>query len=151
MLFQPPGRSEPMRLQGAFIGTAETERVMQWYEDRRAARLAAAADPAALQPLEEDILALVRTQEAAEKGEGGKGPAQEQERDALFRRAAEECINNRGGSTSLLQRRLGIGYGRAARIIDQLETAGILSPTDGNSSRPRDVLIGHEQLDEYAG
>jgi S-DNA-T family DNA segregation ATPase FtsK/SpoIIIE len=47
----------------------------------------------------------------------------------------------------LLQRRLRIGYGRAARIIDQLHFAGILGPPDG--SRPREVLIGFDQLDEY--
>jgi S-DNA-T family DNA segregation ATPase FtsK/SpoIIIE len=51
------------------------------------------------------------------------------------------------GSTSLLQRRLRIGYGRAARIIDQLHEAGILGPPDG--SKPREVLIGMHQLDEY--
>jgi S-DNA-T family DNA segregation ATPase FtsK/SpoIIIE len=71
------------------------------------------------------------------------------ERDSLFREAAEVCIQNQGGSTSLLQRKLRIGYGRAARIIDQLHAAGILGPPDG--SRPRDVLIGIAQLDEYTG
>src|SRR5205814_1166942 len=50
------------------------------------------------------------------------------------------------GSTSLLQRRMSIGYGRAARIIDQLEMAGILGPANG--SKPRDVLVGLEDLDE---
>ena len=63
--------------------------------------------------------------------------------------AAEACVQNQGGSTSLLQRKLKIGYGRAARIIDQLYEAGILGPPDG--SKPRDVLIGIDQLDEYAG
>jgi len=57
------------------------------------------------------------------------------------------CIQNQGGSTSLLQRRMSIGYGRAARVIDQLHMAGILGPPDG--SKPREVLIGFDQLDEY--
>jgi S-DNA-T family DNA segregation ATPase FtsK/SpoIIIE len=74
---------------------------------------------------------------------GGGGP-----RDSLFREAAEACIQNQGGSTSLLQRRLRIGYGRAARIIDQLQLAGVLGPPDG--SKPREVLIGLSQLDEYS-
>ena len=73
---------------------------------------------------------------------GGRGRrragAEAGERDALFREAAEACIQNQGGSTSLLQRRLRIGYGRAARIIDQLHYAGILGPPDG--SKPREVL-----------
>jgi S-DNA-T family DNA segregation ATPase FtsK/SpoIIIE len=140
MLFLPPGRSEPMRLQGAYIGTDESERVMEWYVARRAARRVA------LEAQEADILELVRAQEGAE--EAG-GQSDEGERDALFREAAEACIQNQGGSTSLLQRRLRIGYGRAARIIDQLHYAGILGPPDG--SKPRDVLVGFDQLDEYCG
>jgi S-DNA-T family DNA segregation ATPase FtsK/SpoIIIE len=95
---------------------------------------------------EADILELVRSQEV--EGEAG-GQAEEGERDVLFREAAEACIQNQGGSTSLLQRRLRIGYGRAARIIDQLHYAGILGPPDG--SKPRDVLVGFDQLDEYCG
>jgi S-DNA-T family DNA segregation ATPase FtsK/SpoIIIE len=141
MLFLPPGKSEPMRLQGAYIGTEDSERVMEWYVARRAARQAALQTAAA----EADILEMVRAQE----GEAEGGPAEDEagERDALFREAAEACIQNQGGSTSLLQRRLRIGYGRAARIIDQLHYAGILGPPDG--SKPREVLVGFDQLDEY--
>ena len=143
MLFLPPGKSEPMRLQGAYISTDESEKVMDWYVGRRAARRAAHE---AAEALEADILDLVRAQE----GEGeSSSEAQEGERDQLFREAAEACIQNQGGSTSLLQRRLRIGYGRAARIIDQLHYAGILGPPDG--SKPRDVLVGFDQLDEYCG
>jgi DNA segregation ATPase FtsK/SpoIIIE, S-DNA-T family len=141
MLFLPPGKSEPMRLQGAYISTEESERVMEWYVARRAARRAAQE----AQAEEVDILELVRSQE----GEAEVGSDSESgERDALFREAAEACIQNQGGSTSLLQRRLRIGYGRAARIIDQLHYAGILGPPDG--SKPRDVLVGFDQLDEYS-
>ena len=143
MLFLPPGKSEPMRLQGAYIGTDESERVMEWYVGRRAARRVALE---AAEAQEADILELVRSQEV--EGEAA-GQADEGERDALFREAAEACIQNQGGSTSLLQRRLRIGYGRAARIIDQLHYAGILGPPDG--SKPRDVLVGFDQLDEYCG
>jgi S-DNA-T family DNA segregation ATPase FtsK/SpoIIIE len=141
MLFMPPGKSEPMRLQGAYIGTDESERIVEWYEKRRTARRLAQVEAQ-----EADILELVRAQE----GEGeGAAETQEGERDTLFREAAEACIQNQGGSTSLLQRRLRIGYGRAARIIDQLHYAGILGPPDG--SKPRDVLVGFDQLDEYCG
>jgi S-DNA-T family DNA segregation ATPase FtsK/SpoIIIE len=140
MLFMPPGKSEPMRLQGAYIGTDESERIMDWYVKRRAARRQAQ------ESAEADILELVRAQEG--ESEGG-AETEESERDLLFREAAEACIQNQGGSTSLLQRRLRIGYGRAARIIDQLHYAGILGPPDG--SKPRDVLVGFDQLDEYCG
>jgi S-DNA-T family DNA segregation ATPase FtsK/SpoIIIE len=142
MLFLPPGKSEPMRLQGAYIATEESERVTEWYVARRAARRLVQESLAQ----EPDILEVVRAQE----GESEAGAAEEEgERDTLFREAAEACIQNQGGSTSLLQRRLRIGYGRAARVIDQLHYAGILGPPDG--SKPRDVLIGFDQLDEYCG
>jgi S-DNA-T family DNA segregation ATPase FtsK/SpoIIIE len=71
------------------------------------------------------------------------------DRDKLFRDAAEVVIQHQLGSTSLLQRRLKVGYGRAARIIDQLHDAGILGPPDG--SKPRDVLMGLEDLDRICG
>jgi S-DNA-T family DNA segregation ATPase FtsK/SpoIIIE len=137
MLFLPPGKSEPQRIQGAYIATEETERLMQWFEGRREAAAAAAAEP--------DILEQIRQQEL--EGEEDGEPVEPGERDALFRQAAEICIQNLGGSTSLLQRRLKIGYGRAARIIDQLHEAGILGPSEG--ARGREVLIRITQLDEY--
>ena len=147
MLFLPPGKSEPQRIQGAYIATEETERLMDWFDARRAARVAAAGgvDPAAQR--EQDILAVVRALELAE--DGGGSASFDGERDPLFRDAAELCVQNQGGSTSLLQRRLSIGYGRAARIIDQLHMAGILGPSTPGSSKPREVLIGIDQVDEY--
>jgi S-DNA-T family DNA segregation ATPase FtsK/SpoIIIE len=140
MLFLPPGKSEPVRVQGAFISTDETERIMAWYRSRKAAE-----GTAAVRQAMEQQIAAIEAAEAAERG--GEGGAEEMgERDPLFRQAAEVCIQNQLGSTSLLQRRMSIGYGRAARIIDQLEMAGILGPANG--SKPRDVLVGLEELDE---
>jgi S-DNA-T family DNA segregation ATPase FtsK/SpoIIIE len=139
MLFLPPGKSEPMRVQGAFISTDETERLMEWYKEH--ARAAAAAPGTSI---DEQVTALEQAEKQGEEGGGvGEGAG---ERDPLFRQAAEVCIQNQLGSTSLLQRRMSIGYGRAARIIDQLELAGILGPANG--SKPRDVLVGLEDLDE---
>jgi S-DNA-T family DNA segregation ATPase FtsK/SpoIIIE len=77
------------------------------------------------------------------------GDAALEKRDPLFRKAAETCIQHQLGSTSLLQRRLGIGYGRAARVIDQLHAAGVLGPPNG--SKPRDILVGFDDLDRIAG
>jgi S-DNA-T family DNA segregation ATPase FtsK/SpoIIIE len=142
MLFLPPGKSEPMRLQGAYIATEETERLMDWYEALREKQ------KVETEVEEPNILEMIKAEEAAE--DGGVGPgAGGGDRDPLFRRAAEVCLQNQGGSTSLLQRKLSIGYGKAARIIDQLEEAGILGPPDG--SKPREVLVGFGQLDEYLG
>ena len=146
MLFIPPGKSEPSRLQGAYLSSEETERLMAWYEGHRPA-------PAEGQPVESelDILEQVRAREALEQGKGDEdGDAAEAgERDKLFRDAAEVVIQHQHGSTSLLQRRLKIGYGRAARIIDQLHFAGVLGPPDG--SKPRDVLVGLDELDRICG
>ena len=138
MLFLPPGKSALLRVQGAFISTDETERLMDWYK-------AHAAQAASGTSIDEQVTALEEREKAGEDaGEGGTGTPGE--RDSLFRQAAEVCIQNQLGSTSLLQRRMSIGYGRAARIIDQLELAGILGPANG--SKPRDVLVGLEDLDE---
>ncbi|MDH3498355.1 MAG: DNA translocase FtsK [Gemmatimonadota bacterium] len=152
MLFLPPGKSEPVRLQGAFISTDETERLTGWYADQKAERDAALASQGLLPPEtgEADILDVVAAREMVEEGADATGVAEAAgERDALFREAAELCIQHQLGSTSLLQRKLRIGYGRAARIVDQLHEAGILGPPDG--SKPREVLIGGGQLDEYCG
>ncbi|MFA6167522.1 MAG: DNA translocase FtsK 4TM domain-containing protein [Gemmatimonadaceae bacterium] len=152
MLFIPPGKSEPARLQGAFLSNEDTERLMHWYADRREARKAALeANGYMHEPTEEemDILERVRQQEALEAGAGQDGDTDDGDRDKLFREAAEVCIQNQGGSTSLLQRRLRIGYGRAARVIDQLHLAGVLGPPDG--SKPRDVLAGLDDLDRICG
>lgn len=148
MLFVPPGRSEPLRLQGAFISTEETEAITGWYRARTEALAGEPARGGVAGLEEEDILEVVREREALEAAAaGGGGSESSGERDPLFREAAEVCIQHQLGSTSLLQRKLRIGYGRAARIIDQLHEAGILGPPDG--SKPREVLIGMHQLDEY--
>jgi DNA segregation ATPase FtsK/SpoIIIE, S-DNA-T family len=145
MLFLLPGRSDPLRIQGAYISTEETEQLMQWYRDQvRLRREAAAAGTVSLDEQEIDILEVVR----AHEGDHDELEAAEDigDRDKLFREAALLCIQHQGGSTSLLQRRLRIGYGRAARIIDQLHHAGVLGPPDG--SKPREVLVDMIQLDQ---
>ena len=153
MLFVPPGKSEPSRLQGAFISSEDTEKLTNWYEDKKSRRRAAAEAQGFFleETIEADILETIRKKEAeaaqgASDGEGDDGDA---DRDKLFREAAEVVIQHQQGSTSLLQRRLKVGYGRAARIIDQLQVAGILGPPDG--SRPRDVLAGLDDLDRICG
>ena len=146
MLFIPPGKSEAARLQGAYLSSEDTERLLKWYEDARARHEAGEGITA-----EPDILETVRALEA--KGDGGEdddGDRSSDDRDARFREAAEVVIQHRQGSTSLLQRRLKVGYGRAARIIDQLEAAGVLAPSEG-AARPRDVLVGVQDLDRICG
>jgi DNA segregation ATPase FtsK/SpoIIIE, S-DNA-T family len=139
MLFLPPGHSDPQRIQGAYLSTEDTEELMAWYRDRAAERASAGAE------LEErDILDIVRAREGSQ--DELEAAVDAQDRDKLFREAAEICIQSQNGSTSLLQRRLRIGYGRAARIIDQLHAAGILGPADGSKSR--EVLVDFIQLEQ---
>jgi len=144
-LFIPPGKSEPVRIQGAFISTEETEALTRWYTARKAELEAQRAAEGLVPEPESDILEVVQQFEEEEPAFAGGG--EPEERDSLFRDAAEVCIVNQGGSTSLLQRKLKIGYGRAARIMDQLEDAGILGPSEG--AKGREVLIGMAQLEEY--
>jgi S-DNA-T family DNA segregation ATPase FtsK/SpoIIIE len=150
MLFLPPGKNEPIRVQGAFISTEETDRMMTWYREQRdiMSMLREAEEEAAAEA-EADILEEIRShelEEAAEAALGGEGAG---DWDELFRAAAEVCIQHEQGSTSLLQRRLKIGYGRAARIVDQLHDAGVLGPSEG--SKAREVLIGADELDAICG
>ena len=141
MLFLEPGKSEPVRLQGAYISTEESEKIMERYRQWKVER----EHRGTVEGAESNILDEVPD---GDGGEGGAdGAADAGERDQQFKDAAIACIQNQGGSTSLLQRKLGIGYGRAARIMDQLEEAGILGPANG--SKPRDVRIGIDQIDEY--
>jgi S-DNA-T family DNA segregation ATPase FtsK/SpoIIIE len=153
MLFIPPGKSEPSRLQGAFLSSDDTENLMKWYHDRREAKRATlvaqgvlADENAAEEP---DILEAVRQREAQDSGGTDDAEPETVDRDKLFREAAEVVIQHQQGSTSLLQRRLKVGYGRAARIIDQLHFAGVLGPPDG--SKPRDVLVGLDELERICG
>ena len=141
MLFLPPGHGEPVRMQGAFISTDETEELMGWYREQADTLEALKAR---VKSDEGDILEVVKAMEG-EDGEAGEGVIRG-DWDPLFREAAEACIHQKAGSTSLLQRRLRIGYGRAARIVDQLHDAGVLGPPDG--SKPREVLVMMAELDE---
>jgi S-DNA-T family DNA segregation ATPase FtsK/SpoIIIE len=129
MLFMPADRAEPIRIQGAYVSTAETVRVVDYLkaagEKLDAARIAPPVDIIA-EASELEMAAL-------------------DERDELFLAAARVVIEHDQGSTSLLQRRLKVGYSRAARILDQLERARIVGPPDG--TKPRDVLITSEELD----
>jgi S-DNA-T family DNA segregation ATPase FtsK/SpoIIIE len=152
MLFIPPGKSEAARLQGAYISSEDTEALMRWYEERKAKRQAeyeakglVVEEPVAQEP---DILEEMRKREAVSTSDAADSDMVG-ERDKLFREAAEVVVQNQLGSTSLLQRRLKVGYGRAARIIDQLQEAGILGPADG--SKAREVLVSLDEIDRICG
>lgn len=118
MLFRPPGSSELVRVHGAFVEEEEIENVVDFLKDQREAEY------------DESILS------AAISGEGGE----DEEVDELFEEAVECCVEAGEASISMIQRRLRIGYNRAARIIDEMERQGIIGPASGGSSR-REVLM----------
>ena len=145
MLFLPPGTSEPVRIQGAYISTAETDRMMAWYRDQ--IELQNKALDETEEAKESDILEQMRAYER--EAEMAVGAESAGDWDDLFRAAGEVCVQHQQGSTSLLQRKLKVGYGRAARIVDQLHDAGILGPSEG--SKAREVLVGLDELETICG
>ena len=145
MLFLPPGESDPVRIQGAYLPTEDTERLMGWYTEliEQHGEGVVSAESG----VETDILEEMRGREAEEAELAADEIGGEW--DELFQEAAEVCIQNGTGSTSLLQRRLSIGYGRAARIVDQLFDAGVLGPSDG--AKGREVLMSMSDLSSMFG
>lgn len=127
MLYLPSGSPKPIRIQNAFVSSAEVERVTDYI----------AAQRGFSKPFE---LPSVREKERGTMVAPG-------ERDELFDEAARLVVRHQQGSVSLLQRRLAIGYSRAGKLIDQLEAAGIVGPYDG--SKAREVLVeSEEELDK---
>jgi S-DNA-T family DNA segregation ATPase FtsK/SpoIIIE len=124
MLFLTADMPKPKRVQGALIGDDETGKITDFI---RMQRPPAYDDEVVSQPVQLN-------------GKGGivAGGGADAD-DDMFKDAVNVVIENRKASTSLLQRRLRIGYGRAARLIETMEEQGIVGPADG--SRPRDVLV----------
>lgn len=117
--------SNLIRIQCAFIDTPEIEEISQYIGKQRGYESAFALPEA-----------------VSTNSEDKPGAVDLNERDALFDEAARLIVIHQQGSTSLIQRKFSIGYNRAARLMDQLETAGIVGPTQG--SKPRDVYISDE-------
>lgn len=131
MLFLDNGDSAPTRLQGVFIQDHEVERICSYVKKQAAP---AYADP------------FIMLKDLNESGAGSEVGAPE-DVDPLYPEVKEFVIVSRKASTSLIQRRFRLGYGRAARILDQLEASGIIGPANG--SRPREILVesGAEDLE----
>jgi DNA segregation ATPase FtsK/SpoIIIE, S-DNA-T family len=128
MLYIPPEQAKPSRIQGTFVSDEEAKEVIDFIKQSGTAPTYA----------EE-----VTTKFAPKKISGPNGTMDDV--DDMFEVAVREVTANDKASASLLQRRLSIGYARAARILDQLEQAGIVGPQDG--SKPREVLI--QNADSY--
>ncbi len=123
MLYFPPGSPKPTRLQNAFISSDEVEAIAEHVGRQKGYS----------QPLQ--------LPSAFEK-KRLSGATSDGSRDDLFEEAAKIIVRHQQGSVSLLQRRLKVGYSRAARLVDELEAAGIVGPFDG--SKAREVLVESE-------
>ena len=130
MLFLPPGSSRLTRVHGAFVTEAETNRVVEFWK-------------AQARPDYDQTFLLAPP---AEEGEDGADAEFEGGDDPAYTDAVRVVLEMGKASTSTLQRRLRLGYGRAARILDMMQHEGIIGPPDG--SKPREVLKRPDWLEE---
>ena len=123
MLFMPSGRPDLVRIHGAYISTEETEGLVQWVGSQGV------------------------NLEGVDLGVQESGlPIVDLGRDERFDEALRLVVTHQQGSASLLQRRMKVGYARAARLVDELEQAGIVAPPDG-TGKPREVLVSEDYLE----
>lgn len=127
MLFYPVGASKPIRLQGAFVSDKEVDRIVSFIKGQSTARY------------DDNIMDTIENGKAVPiKDEADAG-----DNDELLPKAIEIAMDAGKVSASYLQRRLKVGFSRAARIVDQMEERGIIGPPDG--SKPRELLITKEE------
>lgn len=128
MLFIPPDQAKPVRIQGAFVSEQEVRKVVEFLKSKGA-------------PVEytSEVTSMPVTMRGGRLLEG------DESKDDFFDEAVKIVCQYDRASASLLQRRLRVGYARAARMLDQLEREGVVGPSEG--SKPREVLV--KNVDEY--
>ena len=133
MLYSPVGTSKPIRIQGCFVSDKEVEAVVEFIKSGKVVEY------------DEKIIEEIDRRAAAEKNDpkGGGSNDDGGDEDPMITEAIECVVEAGQASTSLLQRRLRLGYARAARIIDQMEQRGIVGPFEG--AKPREVRITKQQ------
>ena len=135
MLFSSADSAKPSRLQGCFVSDEEVESVVDYIKHGGSA------------DYDDNIMHEIELKAAVEKqkktGLEEDGPSD----DPVIKDAIRVVVENGQASTSLLQRKLKLGYARAARIIDEMESRGVVGPYEG--SKPRKVLITMDQLMEH--
>ena len=142
MLYSPIGSGKPQRVQGCFVTDAEVESVANYVKEH----FASTYDQSVMEDIE---------RKAEQTGSKGSAPAtasdpdpsdEELAHDEMLPDAVEVILETKQASVSLLQRRLKLGYARAARIVDEMEELGIVGPFAG--AKPRQILITKEQWDQ---
>ncbi len=138
MLYQPIGRNKALRLQGCFVSDGEIKAVTDFVKGEYQSNY----DQDVIDQIEKNA---AETQ-AANEGGGSRTDADGDGYDDMLPAAVEVVVEAGLASVSLLQRRLKLGYSRAARIVDEMEGMGIVGPYEG--SKPRKVMISHQQWQE---
>ena len=141
MLYFPLGNQKPTRVQGCFITPEEIERVVNFVKESGTADYS----DEVMEKIEE---VMKQSDKGGGKSSGGSAPAPDEGEgcDELLGAAVEVILETGQASVSMLQRRLKLGYSRAARLVDQMEERGIVGPFEG--SKPRQLLITREQWQE---
>lgn len=127
MLFMPMGSSKPIRVQGAYLTDQEVENIVDYVRDQG-------------MPTEYDESLVPEIEESTGNGD--------EMLDELYDQAVQVILEAKQASVSLLQRRMRVGYTRAARLIDSMEARGIIGPYEG--SKPREVLLSMEQYQQQS-
>lgn len=135
MLFSPVGMSKPLRVQGAFLSDNEVEKVVSFIKNQTDFSY------------DEDIQEKINSHQIMEKKKAGfEVESDGDDVDPMLANAIEVVVEAQMASTTLLQKKLKLGYARASRMIDSLEERGIIGPFQG--SKPREVLLSKQQYHE---
>ena len=137
MLFYPTGASKAVRLQGCFIEDAERDRIVEFWKKQGEAQY------------DEAVAQVIEKAAAGDETESSGGGDSAGEGDPMLPRALQVALDHEGVSTSMLQRRLRLGYAKAARIVDEMEERGWVGPANG--SKPREVLVTWEDYNRLFG
>ena len=135
MLYAPIGCGKPQRIQGAFVSDEERDQIVSFIKEKAAPQYS------------DDVMAQIEKAAEEKNSNGKKGDhedvAEVSEYDELLPQAVDVIFDTKQASVSMLQRRLKLGYSRAARIVDQIEELGVIGPFEG--SKPRQILITKDQ------
>ncbi len=137
LLYKPVGVGKPVRIQGSYVATDEIRRVVDYLKAETAAQY------------DDDVASEVEKHIPVQKGEkggsmsSGDDAPQDSGQNDMVERAIEAIIREGVASTTFLQRRLKLGYARAARVMEEIESMGIIGPANG--AKPREILMTKEQ------
>jgi len=131
MLFSPVGASKPVRIQGCYVSDSEIESIVEFVKKSRAI------------DYDESVINEIEKNAAAEPSKASDKGGSDESQDSMMEEAIKCVVEAGQASTSLLQRRLRLGYARAGRLVDEMEQMGIVGPHEG--SKPRQVLMTYGQ------